>query len=83
MAARGKTDKKKSKLPGAAELRALSVEDLRKSLAERQEELMSARFKHATATLEDTASLKTLRRQIGRIQTILHEKEQRVQHVGS
>lgn len=78
MAARSKTDKKKNKLPTAADLRALSVEELQKNLSEKQEELMRARFQHAAATLEDTASLKSTRRFIGRIETILHEKGQRV-----
>lgn len=78
MAARAKSEKKKAAKPSAKELRALSTEDLMKALTDNQEELMRARFKHATATLEDTAELKTLRRQIGRIQTILQEKGQRV-----
>lgn len=78
MAARVRTERKKKKQPSAAELRALSVEELVKNLSEKQEELMRARFKHASATLEDTAELKTMRRQIGRIETILHEKGKRV-----
>lgn len=78
MAAGSKSDKKKNKQLSAKDLRALSLEDLQKNLINKKEELMRARFKHASATLEDTAELKTMRRQIGRIQTILHEKEQRV-----
>lgn len=77
MAAKAKTDKK-NKLPGVKDLRALGVDELRTNLIARQEELMRARFSHASAALENTATLKTLRRQIARIETILQEKEQRV-----
>lgn len=78
MAARAGSDKKKKKLPSAADLRAQSVEELQNDLVNKLEELMQARFKHATATLENTAELKTMRRQIARLETILHEKGQRV-----
>lgn len=78
MAVRAGSDKKKKKLPSAADLRSQSVEDLQKDLVNKLEELMRARFKHASATLENTAGLKTMRRQIARIETILHEKGQRV-----
>ena len=39
----------------AAELRDMSVEELRAKLAEQREELMTARFKHATAQLKKTS----------------------------
>lgn len=78
MPVRTGSDKKKKKLPSAADLRAQSVEELRKDLTDKLEELMRMRFKHAQATLENTASLKTMRRQIAQIETILHEKGQRV-----
>lgn len=76
--ARQLPDKKKKKDPQAADYRAQSVEDLMKTLREKQEGLMRARFKHASAALENTASLKAMRREIARIETILHEKGQRV-----
>ena len=59
----------------AAELRDMSVEELRAKLAEQREELMTARFKHATAQLEKTSELKAMRRQVARISTVLTEKE--------
>lgn len=72
-----KTDKKKvSARTRLADLRAKSVSDLQGALAEEQENLMRARFRHATAAQEDTAALKTMRRQIARISTILQEKGQ-------
>lgn len=71
-------EKKKSKQPDAAFYRGKSAEELMKDLREKQEELMRARFKHASATLENTASLKAMRRDIARIETILNEKGKRV-----
>ena len=61
----------------AAELRDMSVEELRAKLAEQREELMTARFKHATAQLEKTSELKAMRRQVARISTVLTEKDKR------
>ena len=71
-----KSDKKKR--PGGTELRAMSVDELKKALVEHKDNLMQARFKHATAALEKTSELKYTRRQIARIETILTEKEQKV-----
>ncbi|MBB5142003.1 50S ribosomal protein L29 [Desulfovibrio intestinalis] len=76
MAAKKKTDK--SVRPATAELRALSVEELRGKLVEQREELMTVRFKHAAAQLEKTSELKAMRKQVARIETVLNEKEQRV-----
>lgn len=75
MAAKKKTDK--ATRPDTEALRALSVEDLRSKLAEQRQELMQARFKHAVAQLEKTSELKTMRRQVARMETVLNEKEQR------
>ena len=63
--------------PKVDELRAMSVEDLRAALATQREELMYARFDHATAKLEKTSELVAMRRQVARIATILNEKTQR------
>ena len=57
----------KAAMATAAELRDMSVEE--------REELMTARFKHATAQLEKTSELKAMRRQVARISTVLTEKE--------
>ncbi len=70
----GKKDKKT--LPDAAALRAMSATELEAMYAADKEELMRARFQHATASLEDTAFLKTMRRQIARVATILTEKRE-------
>lgn len=75
MAAKKKNEKAVRSV--ARDLREMSVEDLRGKLAEQRQELMNARFKHATAQLEKTSELKAMRKQVARIETVLNEKEQR------
>ena len=75
MAAKKKIEK--SVRPAAADLRAMSVEELRGKLVEQRQELMSARFKHAAAQLEKTSELKAMHKHVARIETVLNEKEQR------
>ena len=75
MVAKKKTDK--SVRPATADLRAMSVEELRGKLVEQRQELMTVRFKHAAAQLEKTSELKAMRKQVARIETVLNEKEQR------
>lgn len=52
-----------------AELRKLDYAQLLEKLNESKERLMRSRFEHATANLENTALLSTLRRDIARIET--------------
>jgi large subunit ribosomal protein L29 len=59
----------------AAELRALSGEDLAGKLSESKEELFNLRFQNATGQLENNARLRTVRRDIARIYTVLRERE--------
>ena len=59
----------------AEELSKLSADELKAKLAEQREELMQARFKHATAQLEKTSELKAMRRQVARVSTILNQKD--------
>lgn len=59
----------------AEELSKFSADELKAKLAEQREELMQARFKHATAQLEKTSELKAMRRQVARISTILNQKD--------
>ncbi len=75
MAARKKSDK--AARDAAKVLREMSAEELRAKLVEQRQELMSARFKYATAQLEKTSELKAMRKQVARIETVLNEKEQR------
>lgn len=75
----GKKNKDNQRLL-SEDLRKLDISELRKKLVEEKEKLMRLRFDHAAATLENTSMLKTTRRQIARIETIITEKsiEQRI-----
>jgi large subunit ribosomal protein L29 len=61
-----------------SELRGLGVEELEQKVRETRDELFNANVKHATGQLENTAMLKTLRRNIARIETVLGEKREAV-----
>ncbi len=67
--------KKAAESAGVADLRAMSVEDLRAQLVKQQQEVFDMRFRHATAQLEKTSELKSAKLQVARIMTILKEKE--------
>ncbi|ABB39046.1 ribosomal protein L29 [Oleidesulfovibrio alaskensis G20] len=58
----------------AAELRKLSIDELKDKLAETRKELFDLRFKHATAQLEKTAEIPAAKHNVARILTILKEK---------
>jgi large subunit ribosomal protein L29 len=58
----------------AAELRDLSVEDLRTRERELDEEVFRLRIQKATASLENTSKVKAARRDLARVKTILREK---------
>ena len=57
------------------ELHELSVEELNTKLKELSEELFNLRFRHAIGQLENSASLKTCRKDIAQVKTILRERE--------
>ncbi len=59
----------------AAELRALDAEDLESKLKDAKEELFNLRFQNATGQLDNSARLKTVRREIARIYTVIRERE--------
>ena len=59
----------------ARDLREMSIEDLDKALAERRQELFNLRFQSATGALENSARLRTAKREIARILTVRHERE--------
>ncbi|MDR0926871.1 MAG: 50S ribosomal protein L29 [Ignavibacteria bacterium] len=58
----------------ASDLRALPEVELLKTLREAEETLSKQRFQHALKQLHDTAYLKTLRKDIARMHTILSSK---------
>lgn len=65
----------KTGAPSAEDLRAMSAEELRAKLVEQRQEVFSLRFRHAAAQLEKTSELKSAKRQVARIMTVLQEKE--------
>jgi large subunit ribosomal protein L29 len=58
----------------AKELRALAPAELAQKIDETRVELFNVRVKQATGQLENNAMLKTLKRDIARMETILGEK---------
>ena len=59
----------------AAELRELTDTDLVDRLKESKEELFNLRFQMATGQLDNNRRLRTVRREIGRIYTVMRERE--------
>src|SRR5512138_2877845 len=59
----------------AALLRTSTEEDLERQLREAKEELFNLRFQAATGQLESHGRLRTVRRDIARIYTVLRERE--------
>ena len=58
----------------AADLRGLTVEELKKREAELAQELFNLRFQHATGQLENTQRIPLTRRDLARVKTVLTEK---------
>lgn len=59
----------------AADIRNLSLEEIRNHLNDAHNELMNLRFQVVTGQLTDTSRLKITRREIARLETILVERE--------
>jgi large subunit ribosomal protein L29 len=59
----------------AAELRELTDEELVLRVREAKEELFNLRFQTATGQLDNNRRLRTVRRDIARIYTIMRERE--------
>jgi len=59
----------------ADKLRDMTIEELRKKEQDLRKELFNLRFQHATHQLENTARLRTVRREIARVITIIREKQ--------
>ncbi|QCV94422.1 50S ribosomal protein L29 [Acidipropionibacterium acidipropionici] len=58
----------------AANLRALSGDELRAKVTELKEELFGLRFQSATGQLENSARLREVRKDIARVYTVLQER---------
>ena len=57
------------------EIRNLSAEQIMAKVSDTREELMKLRFQQVTGQLTDTSRLRTLRRDIARMETILAETQ--------
>ena len=57
------------------EIRNLSAEQIKAKVADTREELMKLRFQQVTGQLTDTSRLRTLRRDIARMETILAQTQ--------
>lgn len=58
-----------------SEIREKSSEDLNQELLALKEELFRLRFQHATNQLENPLKLRTVKRDMARVRTILRERE--------
>lgn len=59
----------------ALELRAMTYTELEESLDGSKEELFNLRFQLATNQLDNTARIKSVRRDIARVKTVMREQE--------
>jgi len=67
----------------AHELRTMAIQELKKRLADEEENLANMRFQLATSQLESPIRVRTVRRDIARLKTIIAEKEMGVQKQGA
>ncbi len=69
----------------AAELKDLSIEELQKRLADEEESLGNLRFQLATSQLDSPIKVRTVRRDIAKIMTVIRGKElaSAVQQIGN
>lgn len=58
-----------------AEIQDLSVDEIQDKITDAREELFRLRFRSATQQLENPSLIKSLRRDIARMRTILRERE--------
>ena len=57
------------------DIRKMSSEDIKKKIIETKEELFTKRMQAASGNLEKPAQLRTLRRDVARMKTVLKERE--------
>ncbi len=58
----------------AHELKTLPLDELKKRLSEEQESLSNLEFRLATSQLESPIKVRTTRREIARLRTVINEK---------
>jgi large subunit ribosomal protein L29 len=59
----------------AEEIRELSAKDIESRIAELEEERFRLRFRGATETLEDPLRIRSIRRDIARLKTVLKQTQ--------
>lgn len=59
----------------ATEVRAMSVEDLEKKLADLKKDLFNLRLQNATNQLENPNRINDVKKDIARVKTIIREKQ--------
>jgi large subunit ribosomal protein L29 len=59
----------------AEEIRELSAEEIKSKVADLEEERFRLRFRSATEQLENPLRLRTIRKDIARLKTVLTERE--------
>jgi large subunit ribosomal protein L29 len=57
------------------ELKELTREELLKRKKDVKEEMFNLRFQHSTGQLENTARVKSLKKDVARIETVLRQQE--------
>ncbi len=60
----------------AADLLGKTADELKDSLAKLKKEQFNLRFRKASGQMENTARVRQVRRDIARIKTVLHNKQQ-------
>lgn len=58
-----------------ADIRDLTTDEIREQITQKQEELFRLRFRGATQQLENPALIRSLRKDVARMRTILRERE--------
>lgn len=58
----------------AGDLRDLTIEELKLKESELRHEIFNLRFQHSTNQLENTAKIRSVKRDIARIKTVIKEK---------
>lgn len=61
------------------DMRELSAEELAQKESELKDQLLKLRFQHAQGQLENAAKMKTIRRDIARIRTIIEEMKSKTE----
>lgn len=59
----------------AAELKKLSLEDLKAKLAQEQDALLKLKMAHAITPIENPMRIREARKVVARIQTVIRQKE--------